>query len=59
MRVMYLDCVDTRDLTLGRGPGLLDRDALLPEFGDHGLHDLETFDTFGMTGRRQMLGEDR
>ena len=51
--------MDAADFNLGRRPWLLDRDALFPELSGHGLHDLESLDTFGVTRRRQMIGEDR
>ena len=50
--------MDAADFGVGRRPWLLDRDALLPELGGHGLHDLESLDPFGVAGRRQMIGED-
>jgi hypothetical protein len=54
-----LGSMDATDFGIARWSGLLDHDALLPEFGSHGLHDLESLDAFGMTRRRQMIGEDR
>ena len=56
---MYSAAVNARDLPIGRGPGLLDRTALLAKLGGHGLHDFESLDAFGMAGRGQMIGEDR
>jgi len=54
-----LSRVNAADLFLSRGPGLFDRNALLAKLGGHGLHDLESLDTFGMSRRGQMVGEDR
>ena len=53
-----LGVVDAGDLGVGRRPRLLDRAALLPELGGHDLHHLESLDPLGMTGRRQMIGEE-
>ena len=54
-----LSGVNAADLSLSRGPGLFDRNALLAKLGGHGLHDFESLDAFGMPRRGQMVGEDR